>query len=162
VHSGFDGLKIAENKFTQNDFTSFTGKFLNIHIAFISGHCARFKLKIRQIVSGRSMIRQFHEFKQIYFLERFCHLAQLCRGGGGGLGGDVDGVDYYPSLRPSDSLTNWGAFIFKSPPASLSLCLCDLYWPLYLSSEVQSCLKMSYDNFCHRAKIVVTIPPQPS
>ena len=161
MHSGFDGLKIAENKFTQNDFTSFTSKFQNNHIASISGHCVRFILKIRQIVADTSMIRQFHEFNQIYFLERFCHLAQLCRGGGG-LGGDVDGVDYYPSLRPSDSLTNWGAFIFKSPPASLSLCLCDLYWPLYLSSEVQSCLKMSYDNFCHRAKIVVTIPPQPS
>ena len=134
-------------------------KFQHNHLASISGHSLLFIFKICQIVGGESMIRLFHEFNQIYFLERFCLLAQLWRGG---LGGDVDGVDYYPSIRPSDSLTNWGAFIFKSPPASLSLCLCDLYWPLYLSSEVQCCLKMSYDNFCHRAKIVVTIPPQPS
>ena len=77
------------------------------------------------------MIRQFHEFNQIYFLERFCHLAQLCRGDGG-LGGDVDGVDYYPSLRPSDSLTNWGAFIFKSPPASLSLAASVIFTGLYI------------------------------
>ena len=75
------------------------------------------------------MIRKFHEFNQIYFLECFCHLAQLCRDGG--LGGDVDGVDYYPSLRPSDSLTNWGAFIFKSPQ-HLSLSASMIFTGLYI------------------------------
>ena len=75
------------------------------------------------------MIRLFHKFNQIYFLERFCLLAQLWRGG---LGGDVDGVDYYPSIRPSASLTNWGAFIFKSPPASLSLSASVIFTGLYI------------------------------
>ena len=71
VHSGFDWLKIAENTFTQNEFTSSTSKFQNNHIASISGHCMRFILKIRQIVAGTSMIRQFYEFNQIYFLGVF-------------------------------------------------------------------------------------------
>ena len=36
-------------------------KFLQIHINSVSSLCARFTLKICQIVADTSMIRQFHE-----------------------------------------------------------------------------------------------------
>ena len=79
-HSGSNWLELAKNKFTKSDFTSFSFKFMQIHITSVSGRSKHFILKKCQIVAGPSMIRQFHDLLKVSFLAGFCSLAQLCAG----------------------------------------------------------------------------------
>ena len=136
VHSGFDWLKIAENKFTQNDFTSFTSKFQNNHIASISGHFMRFILKIRQIVAGTNMIGQFHEFNQIYFLGVFLTFSPAVARRRLRWRRPTVSTIIRPYVRPTAWLT--GELLFLNPPQHLSLPL----WSLLASIFKQRSAKL--------------------
>ena len=66
THSGCKRKKPAENKFNQNDFTSFSMQVSanshNFRFRFL-----RFTFKICETVAGTSTITQFHEFFNLIF-----------------------------------------------------------------------------------------------
>ena len=62
AHSGSKWLKLAGNKLTQSDFTSFNKKVsVNLHYFRFRSLPGR-HIKICQIVAVTIMFRQFHEF----------------------------------------------------------------------------------------------------
>ena len=62
VHSDSKWLKLARNKFTQSDFTSFNKKVsVNLHY-FRFRSLPKLHIKSCQIVAVAIMFRQFHEF----------------------------------------------------------------------------------------------------